>query len=207
MAMRRNAVLGAVLAAVRRAGGAMFVGNGANARVAHALDDAPWVFYMLGSMGMCAPLAAGFSRFAGRPVVAVEGDGNAVMGLSGLPVVAAAARPPFLHIVLDNGTYETTGRQRVLAPDPLFLRAAEGAGYSVVRDIASMDELAEALERGLAAEAIGFLRVRTEPDMTSLPPRVRYAPEEIPLRFIAACRPPDGGSSPLIAGENHEHDG
>jgi sulfopyruvate decarboxylase subunit beta len=200
--MRRNEVVGAVLTAVRRARGALFVGNGANARVAHALDDAPWVFYMLGSMGMCAPLAAGFSRFSGRPVVAVEGDGNAVMGLSGLPVVVASARSPFLHIVLDNGTYETTGRQRVLAPDPLFLRAAEGAGYSPVRDVATMDELVGFLECGLRAEQIGFLRVCTEPEMTRLPPRVRYSPEEIPPRFIAAC----GASSTSVVGGNHEHD-
>ncbi|HEU4730031.1 MAG TPA: thiamine pyrophosphate-dependent enzyme [Kofleriaceae bacterium] len=200
-------MLRAILAAVRSASGAMFVGNGANARVAHALDDAPWVFYMMGSMGMCAPLAAGFSRFAGRPVVAVEGDGNAVMGLSGLPVVAAAARPPFLHIVLDNGTYETTGGQRVLAPDLLFVRAAGGAGYDPVRDIAGMEELADALERGLVAEQVGFLRVRIEPDTAPLPPRVRYSPEQIPPRFIAACRPRDGASRTTIAGGDREHDG
>jgi thiamine pyrophosphate-dependent acetolactate synthase large subunit-like protein len=184
--MLRDDALRAICAAVGRVGGALFVGNGNNARAVHALADAPWVFYMLGSMGQCAPLAAGFSRFGGRPVAAVEGDGNTVMGLSGLPVVVAAARPPFLHIVLDNGSYETTGRQRVLAPESLFLRAAEGAGYAWVRDVASAEELREALAAGLTGGDIGFVRVCTEPEMGPMYPRVRYAPAEIPPRFIAA---------------------
>lgn len=184
--MRRDDALRAICAAVSRVGGALFVGNGNNARAVHALADAPWVFYMLGSMGQCAPLAAGFSRFGGRPVAVVEGDGNTVMGLSGLPVVAAAARPPFLHIVLDNGSYETTGRQRVLAPDSLFVRAAEGAGYSSVRDVAGAEELRDALAAGLTGGDVGFVRVRTEPEMSRAHPRVRHAPSEIPPRFIAA---------------------
>lgn len=187
--MERDDALSEIIAAVASVNGALFVGNGYNARAAHSISDEPWIFYMLGSMGLCAPLAAGFSRSANRAVLAVEGDGNAVMGLSGLPAVIAAARAPFLHIVLDNGRYESTGGQRVLAGDNLLANAAAGAGYGSVQEIAEKDALRAALKSALQAKEIVFVWVRTEAARIPACPRVSYSPEEITARFMAAVPP------------------
>jgi thiamine pyrophosphate-dependent acetolactate synthase large subunit-like protein len=55
---------------------------------------------MMGSMGLALPLAIGFSRRAGSAAMAVEGDGNALMGLSGMALAEALGgrRTGFIHV-------------------------------------------------------------------------------------------------------------
>ena len=89
--MTRDEILRLVAKMARGAGAAVFTGNGYNARTLAALDDRPEFFYMVGSMGLCPTLAAGFAHRSRMPVIVVEGDGNALMGLSGFPVTACAS--------------------------------------------------------------------------------------------------------------------
>jgi thiamine pyrophosphate-dependent acetolactate synthase large subunit-like protein len=113
--LRRDDVLLAAAAGARRWDAAIFVGNGNNARAMATLDDRPQNFYMVGSMGEYPCVAAGFAARSRTPVIAIEGDGNALMGMSGWPAVRATAARSFVHVVLDNGVYETTGSQLTLA--------------------------------------------------------------------------------------------
>jgi thiamine pyrophosphate-dependent acetolactate synthase large subunit-like protein len=179
----RDEVLEVVDRAAVAAGAAVFTGNGYNARVLAAIADRASHFYMLGSMGLCATLAAGFSGRSGRPVVAVEGDGNALMGLSGLPVAVASAGRPFVHLVLDNGVYETTGSQLTLAPGVDFGLLALGAGYERLYRVSDPAGLRTALEAGLSSREITYVHATTEPDSGTPRPRVPHHPREIAQRF------------------------
>lgn len=196
----RDEAVGAVVEWTRAARGALFVSNGNNSRAAHALDDYPLTFYAMGSMGQCAPLAAGYASVARRLVVALDGDGAAAMGLAGLPLAAAAARAPFVHVVLDNGIYETTGGQEVPVPDGLLTTVAIASGYEVVQTVTSLAELHAGLcaalgesqercedgEGALNRPRTVFLRVRTAPTGRPMFGRVPYHPREITERFLAA---------------------
>lgn len=181
--MTREEVLQVVDRAAAAAGAALFTGSGCNAQALAAIADRPSHFYMLGSMGLCATLAAGFSGRSGRPVVAVEGDGNALMGLSGLPVAAAAAGRPFVHIVLDNGLHETTGGQLTLAGGVDFGLLALGAGYERLYRVSDLAGLDAALQAGLSSRERTFVHAATEPDQGPPRPRVAHHPREIARRF------------------------
>ncbi|MFC6084151.1 thiamine pyrophosphate-dependent enzyme [Sphaerisporangium aureirubrum] len=185
--MRRDEALAAILSAARAAGAAVFVGNGDVARAAAAVGGHPLNFSMFGSMGLAPPLAAGFAAATGRPAVAVEGDGNLLMGLSGLPVTAAAVRTPFAHVVLDNGVYETTGGQPSLAGGVDLPAAALAAGYAAAARPHTVDELRDAVAEGLRVPGPAFVLVRTLRAGGARYPRVPGHPRDIARRFMAAA--------------------
>ncbi|MFF8288710.1 thiamine pyrophosphate-dependent enzyme [Streptomyces sp. NPDC016309] len=182
------------LARIARAAGAedaaVFIGNGLNPRALYALEDRARNFYMMGSMGLALPLAIGFSRRSGIPALAVEGDGNALMGLSGT-ALAPAARGTLVHIVLDNEAYESTGGQRTPAPGFSFTTAARAAGYTTVVSVTDGDALSDALSGVIAGKRTGFIHVRTAVDSGPPPPRVPFHPAEITRRFTASLRTSD----------------
>lgn len=107
----------------------------------HALGDGPDHFYLVGSMGMALPVALGVAT--ARPdqlVVAVDGDGSALMNLTALPMCAALGVANLIHVVLDNGVHESTGGQHTIAASRLGeLMAA--AGYARVHDVRTVADL------------------------------------------------------------------
>jgi len=185
--MRRDDAIRRVLAALTAVDGAVFTSNGNNSRACYALGDRPLNFYVMGCMGQCGPMAAGFSHATGRPAAVIDGDGAVAMGLAGLPMVAGTARPPFLHVVLDNGVYETTGGQRVPVPDDLLVMTARGAGYHLVATARDDAELAAVLRTALEERRVAFVRVLVGADGGQAQyPRVPFHPHQVTDRFTAA---------------------
>src|SRR5258705_1691103 len=70
----------------------------------------PQNFYMLGSMGLAAPIALGIALAQPkRRVFALEGDGSMLMQLGSLATIANVAPPNLAIIVWDNGMNQITG--------------------------------------------------------------------------------------------------
>ncbi len=101
---------------LRRYAGAFVVSScGYLSRDLFALADRPGHFYMLGSMGMAAPLALGVA--IARPdalVLVLDGDGSFVMNLGATAMIASEAPPRLVHAVFDNGMHESTGAQQTV---------------------------------------------------------------------------------------------
>jgi thiamine pyrophosphate-dependent acetolactate synthase large subunit-like protein len=77
-----------------------------------AAGHRPENFYMLGSMGMAAPIALGVAvAQPQRKVFALEGDGSLLMNLGCLATIAAVAPKNLTVVVWDNGLYQITGSQ------------------------------------------------------------------------------------------------
>jgi phosphonopyruvate decarboxylase len=184
--MYRDDVLWAATKVASRMGAVIFVGNGNNARALYAIDDRPEIFYMVGSMGLCAALAAGFSHCAQVPTMVIEGDGNTLMGLSGLPAVTKAAKEKFVHLVLDNGIYETTGGQKTLASMVSFKEIAIATGYECVHQPKNLEELEAMIAIALTAHYRTFLYIATRPQAGVQHPRVGHHPHDIATRFMEA---------------------
>ena len=69
-------------------------------------------FYMLGSMGLAAPIAFGVAiAQPKRRVFALEGDGSLLMQLGCLSTIAAQKPRNLAIIIWDNGIYQITGGQ------------------------------------------------------------------------------------------------
>lgn len=88
-------------------------------------------FYVLDSMGL--PVAIGLGIALGRSenpekIVVIEGDGGLLMGLSSLTTVGFLHPKNLILVVLDNGTYASTGGQPTAATTTDFAAIAEGCG-------------------------------------------------------------------------------
>ena len=69
-------------------------------------------FYMLGSMGLAAPIAFGVAiAQPKRRVFALEGDGSLLMQLGCLSTIAAQKPRNLAIIIWDNGIYQITASQ------------------------------------------------------------------------------------------------
>lgn len=97
-----------------------------------AAGQRPQNFYMLGSMGLAAPIALGVAiAQPARMVIALEGDGSLLMQLGALGTVAALKPKNLAIIVWDNGAYQITGAQATLTSSGVDLVAmAKGAGLA-----------------------------------------------------------------------------
>jgi thiamine pyrophosphate-dependent acetolactate synthase large subunit-like protein len=180
---------GAIAAVLARLGDEPVVAaNGFLGREAFGAADRAENFYMIGSMGLAASIGLGLALVRPeRRVVVIDGDGNLLMGLGALPMVAERAPARFLHVVLDNQAYASTGGQRSIADAVDLAAIARGAGYPHVRRVDDGAGLSSALDDLLAAEGPAFLLVKVDPVDPSAPaPRVSHPPERIAARFRAA---------------------
>jgi thiamine pyrophosphate-dependent acetolactate synthase large subunit-like protein len=72
----------------------------------------PQNFYMLGSMGLAAPIALGVALAQPqRRVLALEGDGSLLMQVGSLATIANLAPRNLIIIAWDNAMYQITGGQ------------------------------------------------------------------------------------------------
>lgn len=76
-----------------------------------SIKDRPENFYMLGSMGLPVPFALGIALSIKENVYVIEGDGSILMNLGSLTTVGSQNPDNLKIIILDNGSYNTTGGQ------------------------------------------------------------------------------------------------
>ncbi|MEO3470696.1 thiamine pyrophosphate-dependent enzyme [Roseomonas sp. CAU 1739] len=122
-------------------------------------------FYMLGSMGLAAPIAFGVAiAQPTRRVFALEGDGSLLMQLGCLSTIASQ-KPRNLAIILwDNGIYQITGGQgtpsRTAGTDMVAIARASGiASAAWAADEAEFDAL---VGRALATDGPHVIGVKID---------------------------------------------
>jgi sulfopyruvate decarboxylase subunit beta len=71
----------------------------------HMLDDQPTNFYMLGSIGL------GLALSQKETVIAIDGDGSVLTNFGTLPTIANNVANNFILLIIDNGSYGSTGDQ------------------------------------------------------------------------------------------------
>ncbi len=183
--MTRSEVVARVLASLADED-LVVAADGAIARDAYRAADRPRTFYMLGSMGQVASIALGLAMSRLERVVALDGDGNLLMGFGGLALVGGVKPPNFYHLVLDNGSYATTGGQPALSRYVDLAAVAAAAGYAWARRCHGPQEDSSAIEQWLTAPGPAFLAVAISPEDPQPAPRIPMTPEEMACRFRAA---------------------
>ena len=78
----------------------------------HLLDDQPTNFYMLGTMGLASSIGLGLALAQDKKVIAIDGDGSVLMNLGSLPTIANNDSGNFILLIIDNGSYGSTGDQK-----------------------------------------------------------------------------------------------
>ncbi len=108
--------------------------------VAAAGDD-PRNFYLWGAMGGTAALALGLAQAQpDRPVLAITGDGDMLMGIGALATIGAARPKNLSVVVLDNERYGETGAQLTATAHGVDLSGiARASGLDAMDDIRDMN--------------------------------------------------------------------
>lgn len=185
--LARDEALTLIAAAAARHRAAVFIGNGLAPRALRMIADRDQNFYMVGSMGLALPLAVGFCRLAAVPTIAVEGDGNALMGMSAM-ALAPAAHGPLVHVVLDNHGYESTGGQRSPAPGFAFVDVARAAHYPMAVEVDDAAGFASAVEEVMTGRRVCLVHAHVARAGGAPPPRIPLHPGEITDRFRSGIR-------------------
>jgi phosphonopyruvate decarboxylase len=110
---------------------AVLASTGFCGRELYAVDDRPNQLYMVGSMGCVVPLALGLAL--ARPdlrVVALDGDGAALMRMGAFATVGTYGPPNLVHLLLDNGVHDSTGGQATVSANVSFAQIAAACGYA-----------------------------------------------------------------------------
>jgi thiamine pyrophosphate-dependent acetolactate synthase large subunit-like protein len=141
-------------------------------------------FYMLGSMGLSSAIGLGVSLARpSQPVVVVDGDGNLLMGLGTMPMVGAWVSGRFVHVVLDNGTYASTGGQESVSGTTDFAAIASASGYARAATVETTADIHSHLREWLAQDGPSLLRVLVaDVAPKSEAPRVAEKPDAIAAR-------------------------
>jgi thiamine pyrophosphate-dependent acetolactate synthase large subunit-like protein len=161
---------------------ALIVANGYLSRRAFHCRDRSNTFYMVGSMGLASSIGLGVALARPeRRVVVVDGDGNLLMSLGALAMVANSAAKNLIHIVIDNQEYASTGGQRGIAIAE-WPRLALAAGYRNALQLSEELQLRLALDETWAQPGPAFLQVKVSTGI-EISPRVGRQPEEITIAF------------------------
>ncbi len=113
---------------------------GAPSQELHALDDQDSNFYMLGTMGLCSSIGFGLALVQDKTVIAIDGDGSVLTNLGTLSTIGNHRADNFILLIVDNGSYGSTGDQSTYTGGRTSLAAvASACGCDHVLEVAAAD--------------------------------------------------------------------
>ncbi|MFF3677349.1 thiamine pyrophosphate-dependent enzyme [Streptomyces sp. NPDC002120] len=161
-------------------------------RQAHHERDRPGTFYMQGSMGHACAIGVGLATAdPSRRVVVLDGDGAFLMHLGTGSTIGASGAENLVHIVVDNGCYESTGCQTTTTGAMDWAALGHGLGYRAVLTCEDPAELAGTLRTALGTPGPVFCALTVVPTPGEVHPRATAStgPLDIVKRFRQAAAP------------------
>ena len=126
---------------------------------------------MGGAMGQST--AAIFGLALGLPdqkVVHFDTEGALLMNLGVLASIAGKKPKNFVHFLLDNGCYATTGGQPVPNSEEIdYSVIAAGSGYAATYNFDDLEELSTSLEEIMSQEGPIFVAIKVPAEVENLP--------------------------------------
>jgi phosphonopyruvate decarboxylase len=192
----RNEALRQVIASTPPASSVVLASTGFCGRELYAIDDRPNQLYMVGSMGCVVPLALGLSL--ARPdlrVVALDGDGAALMRMGAFATVGAYGMGNLWHLLLDNGVHDSTGAQATVSPNLSFASIAAACGYAASLGTTELSEVAAWFDSP-PLNGPRFACLSTRPGTPGDLPRPAMTPVEVKDRLMSHIA---SGAQPRVA--------
>lgn len=170
-----------VIKAVEEKEGLIVCNIGLPSRELYNLSDKPSHFYMLGSMGMASSIGLGLAIAQTRRVYVIDGDGSILMNLGSLTTIAHHAPDNYCLVIIDNGSYGSTGNQPTCTAHKTALEGmARAAGMSRVKTVSHLDELQKTLNHHQNEPLV--LIAKTDTSATQVP-HIPLLPRFIKKRF------------------------
>lgn len=153
----------------------------------HAIDDQPTNFYMLGTMGLASSIGLGLALAQPKKVIAIDGDGSVLTNLGTLPTIANNPADNYILLIIDNGSYGSTGDQPTYAGKKTSLTAvAKACGCDNVIECRAEDTK-KVLEEALAGERMTVIVSKCESGNAKMPV-ITMDPVVIRHRFMEAVK-------------------
>lgn len=158
--------------------------TGFSGRELFAINDRVNHIYMVGSMGCVSSWGLGLSL--ARPdlkVIAIDGDGAALMRMGNFSTIGAYGKPNFTHILLDNQVHDSTGAQSTVSQSVNFAKIAASCSYDYAvqgDDLAVLDDVF----RHQSAVGPKFAHLRTLAGTIDDLPRPSMAPHDVLTRLM-----------------------
>jgi len=86
-------------------------------------------FYMVGGMGHASMTTLGYSLSSKNQVICLDGDGSLIMHMGSLISTGLKSKSNFKHILLNNGSHESVGDQKIDTFKVNFKNISKSCGY------------------------------------------------------------------------------
>jgi len=116
-------------------------------------------------------------------VVALDGDGAALMRMGAFATVGAYGPPNLRHLLLDNGVHDSTGGQATVSAGVSFADIAAACGYASALDTDDVLKVAAWLDAP-PLDGPRFARLLIRPGTASDLPRPSMSPVEVKRRLM-----------------------
>jgi len=178
----RYAALERFLSVVPEAAGVIAT-TGKTGRELFTIADRDQHLYQVGSMGCAVAMGLGTALNTDRPVIVLDGDGAALMKLGSLATVGAERPENLIHVVLDNGTYDSTGGQPTNSGGVDFAAVAAACGYPHGYRCDGLDGFETVLASSLRRPGPHLIHLKILPGSMSDLGRPTVKPADVARRF------------------------
>ncbi len=149
----------------------------------HMMDDQPSNFYMLGTMGLASSIGFGLALAQKEKVISIDGDGSVLTNLGTLPTIGNNEAPNYILLIIDNGSYGSTGDQPTYAGKKTKLaEVARACGCDNVVECTA-EEAPETMRKALAADEMTVIVCSCESGNIKVPV-IELDPVVIRHRFM-----------------------
>ena len=153
----------------------------------HLINDQPSNFYMLGTMGLASSIGLGVALAQDKTVIAIDGDGSVLTNFGTLPTIANNVADNFILLIVDNGSYGSTGDQPTYAGKKTSLAAvARACGCENVVECRAEDT-GKVLEEAIDSRKMTIIVCKCESGNVKVPV-ITMDPVTIRDRFMGAVK-------------------
>ena len=153
----------------------------------HAIDDQPTNFYMLGTMGLSSSIGLGLALAQDKTVISIDGDGSVLTNLCTLPTIANNVADNYILMIIDNGSYGSTGDQPTYTGKKTSLAGmARAAGCENVVEVQDVDT-GKALQAAIDSRKMTVMVVKCDSGNAKMPV-ITMDPVVIKHRFMEAVK-------------------
>jgi len=164
---------------------AVIATTGKIGRELFTLGDTNNQLYVVGSMGCASGIGFGIQHV--RPeqcVIVLDGDGAALIKMGTLATIGYYKPEGFIHIILDNEAYESTGGQRSVSPSVDFCQVATACGYQQCYRADTRSDLISAINSVRELPGPSLIHVKVSRGSAQDLGRPRLKPFQVKGRFM-----------------------
>jgi sulfopyruvate decarboxylase subunit beta len=153
----------------------------------HMIDDQPTNFYMLGTMGLSSSIGLGVALAQDKTVISIDGDGSVLTNFGTLPTIANNVADNYILLIIDNGSYGSTGDQPTYAGKKTSLAAvARACGCENVVECQAKDT-GEVLQNAINSKKMTIIVCKCDSGNIKVPV-ITKDPVVIRDRFMTAVQ-------------------